>query len=89
MIAFRKGHEPDNYKQLLIPKDQLKQLINAIIESGHQFTEGSSHGGLSPTQIEMVISHLLYNQNHSSVAITINKEPDGYHLCLTIDAIQK
>ena len=89
MIAFRKGHEPYGHKQLLIPKDQLKQLINAIIESGHQFTEGSYHGDLSPTQIEMVISHLLYNQNHSSVTMTIDKETDGYHLGLTIDAIRK
>ncbi len=89
MIAFRDGHEPEGDKYLQLSKDQIKKLVEKVMEAGSQFVEGSYHGGLSPTQIEAIISHILYTQDNSSLTITIDKEVDGYHLGLKVHAIEK
>ena len=86
MIAFREGQSPDEDHS--ISKDQLKKIIKAVLakKSGISSTH-SHHSGLSPTQIEMIISHLMYTKGADSINITINKESDGYHLGLTIHDI--
>ncbi len=86
MIAFREGQSPD--EEYSISKDQLKKIIKAVLakKSGVSSTH-SHHSGLSPTQIEMIISHLMYTKGADSINLTINKEEDGYHLGLTIHAI--
>ena len=89
MIAFRDGYQPEGSKYLQLSKGQIKKLVEKVMEAGAQFTEGSYHGGLSPTQIEMIISHILYTQDKSSLTITIDKDLDGYHLGLKIDAVEK
>lgn len=86
MIAFREGHDPnDPYN---IPAENLEKLIKALL-SNDSFYEGSFHEGLSPTQIEQIISYLMYTKEHECVHLIINKEADGYHLNLTIDKTQK
>ena len=86
MIAFREGQSPD--EEYSISKDQLKKIIKAVLakKSGVSSTH-SHHIGLSPTQIEMIISHLMYTKGANSINLTINKEEDGYHLGLTVHAI--
>ena len=86
MIAFRDGQSPDEGHS--ISKDQLKKIIKAMLaQKGVTPSTHSHHSGLSPTQIEMIISHLMYTKGASSINLTINKEEDGYHLGLTVHAI--
>jgi lambda repressor-like predicted transcriptional regulator len=86
MIAFRDGQSPD--EEHSISKDQLKKIIKAMLaQKGATPSTHSHHSGLSPTQIEMIISHLMYTKGADSISITINKESDGYHLGLTIHDI--
>lgn len=86
MIAFRDGYSPDD--EYSISKDELKKIIKAVLakKSGISSTH-SHHSGLSPTQIEMIISHLMYTKGAESINLTINKEEDGYHLGLTVHDI--
>ena len=88
MIAFNHGNSPDD--EYSISKDELKKIIKAVLakKSGISSTH-SHHSGLSPTQIEMIISHLMYTKGADSINLTINKEQDGYHLGLTIHAIDE
>ena len=86
MIAFRKGQSPD--EEYSISKDQLKKIIKSMLaQKGATSSTHSHHSGLSPTQIEMIISHLMYTKGANSINLTINKEEDGYHLGLTVHAI--
>jgi len=86
MIAFHQGYSPeDSYE---IPHKQLKKLLKALL-SKDSFYEGSFHPGLSPTQIEQIISYLMYTKDHKAVHLILNKELDGYHLSLTVDKIEK
>lgn len=88
MIAFNHGNLPDD--EYSISKDQLKKIIKAVMAKKSNISSTHSHHiGLSPTQIEMVISHLMYTKGAESINITINKEEDGYHLGLTIHDINK
>ena len=63
---------------------ELKDLINEVIESLGKYSEGSTHGGLSPTMIQDIISILLYQEDNSSVSVKISKDIDEYHLYLEI-----
>lgn len=69
--------------------DKFKKLIKEIISNGTSFGEGSYHEDLSLYQIEKIISYLMYSKNSSEIAIIIGKEPDEYHLNLTIQSIEK
>jgi hypothetical protein len=86
MIAFKNGGDSsDSYK---IPPQKLQKLIKALM--GHDpYGEASHHGGLSPTQIEQIIAHLMYTKNNKSINLIIDKEVDGYHLSLTIQRLEK
>ena len=88
MIAFRDGQSPNEDHS--ISKDQLKKIIKAVLakNSGISSTY-SHHSGLSPTHLDMIISHLMYTKGADSINITINKEGDGYHLGLTVHDINK
>ena len=90
MIAFNHGHSPDD--EYSISKDQLKKIIKAVLSNektpfNQSVSTHSHHSGLSPTQIEMIISHLMYTKGAESINLTVNKEEDGYHLGLTVHAI--
>lgn len=65
-------------------QEDLKDLINEVIEKLGNYSEGSTHGGLSPTMIQDIISILLYQEDNSSVSIKISKDIDDYHLYLEI-----
>tara|TARA_R100000664_G_C2676004_1_gene86027 strand:- start:302 stop:607 length:306 start_codon:yes stop_codon:yes gene_type:complete len=87
MIAFREGQSPDD--EFSIPKEKLKEIIkSALLKKASSPSVSSYYGNLSPTQIEMIISHLMYTKAAESINITINKEDDGYHLGMTIHDIQ-
>lgn len=86
MIAFREGQSPDD--EFSIPKEKLKEIIkSALLKKASSPSVSSYYGNLSPTQIEMIISHLMYTKGANSINLTINKEEDGYHLGLTVHAI--
>ena len=86
MIAFNHGHSPDD--EYSISKDQLKKIIKSVLaKEGATYATHSHHSGLTPTQIEMIISHLMYTKGAESINLTVNKEEDGYHLGLTVHAI--
>lgn len=86
MIAFNHGHAPDD--EYSISKDQLKKIIKSVLaKKGATYATHSHHSGLTPTQIEMIISHLMYTKGAESINLTINKEEDGYHLGLTVHDI--
>jgi len=86
MIAFMDGYSPD--EEYSLSKDQLKKIIKAVLtKKGVTSATHSHHSGLTPTQIEMIISHLMYTKGADSINLTINKEEDGYHLGLTVHAI--
>ena len=87
MIAFREGQSPE--EEYSIPKEKLKEIIkSALLKKASSPSVSSYYGNLSPTQIEMIISHLMYTKAAESINITINKEHDGYHLGMTIHDIQ-
>ena len=87
MIAFREGQSPE--EEYSIPKEKLKEIIkSALLKKASSPSVSSYYGNLSPTQIEMIISHLMYTKAAESINITINKEDDGYHLGMTIHDIQ-
>ena len=87
MIAFREGQSPDD--EFSIPKEKLKEIIkSALLKKSSSPSVSSYYGNLSPAQIEMMISHLMYTKDCESINITINKEEDGYHLGMTIHDIQ-
>ena len=65
-------------------QEELKSLINEIIDELGSFSEGSVHGGLSPTSIQDIISVLLYQEGNASVTLKINKASDQYHLSVEI-----
>lgn len=81
MINFSEGHHEYG------SQEELKQMVNGIIDKLGAYTEGSVHGGLSPSSIQDIISCVLYQENHNSVTFKINKDIDDYHLSLEI--IQK
>ena len=85
VIAFRKGFAPDD--DYSISKSQLKKLVKALLTKKSTASTHSYHGGLSPSQIEMIISHLMYTKGADAINLTINKEEDGYHLGLTVHSI--
>ena len=89
MIAFRDGHDPEdnNEDEPVLSKHNLKKLVHAILLANEKFTENSYHEGLSPSQLEIIISHLMYTEDYNSAVITINKGADGYHLGLKIHAL--
>ena len=88
MIAFRDGYSPDD--EFSIPKEKLKKIIkSALLKKASSPSVSSYYGNLSPTQIEAIISHLMYTKGADSINLTINKEQDGYHLGLTIHAIDE
>jgi len=81
---------PDDYDALEDSDiNKLKKVLKDIVAHGTAFGEGSSHGGLSPVQIQKIISYLMYARNSSSILISIEKEIDEYHLNLTIESIEK
>ena len=86
MIAFKNSDDSsDPYE---IPPNKLKKLIKALL-SHDPYGEGTSHNDLSPTQIEQIISHLMYTQNKDTIYLRIDKESDGYHLRLSIGRQKK
>ena len=78
MINFSEGHHEYG------SQEELKQMINKIIDELGPYSEGSTHGGLSPSSIQDIISYILYQENNSSVTFKINKDIDDYHLSLEV-----
>lgn len=78
MINFSEGHHEYG------SQEELKQMINEIIDELGAYTEGSTHGGLSPSSIQDIISYVLYQENNTSVTFKINKDIDDYHLSLEV-----
>ena len=87
VIAFRKGFAPDD--DYSISKGQLKKLVKALLAKKSNSSTPSYHGELTPSQVEMIISHLMYTKGADSINLTINKEEDGYHLGLTVHSIDE
>ena len=85
VIAFRKGFAPDDEHG--ISKSQLQKLIKALLAKETYMPVHSYYESLSPAQIEMIISNLMYTKGASEINLTINKEKDGYHLGLTIHSV--
>ena len=80
MISFNSDNEPPPSSQ-----EELKNLIDETIEKFGAYAEGSTHGGLSPTNIQDIIAFIMYSEDCSNVNITISKAEDDYHLNLSIN----
>ena len=87
MIAFADDYEGPESP---LSNKELKEFLKALLDvGGTKFSVNSYHSGLSPAQIERIISYLMYTQNHNSVTLTIDKELDGYHLGLSLDKLSE
>lgn len=80
MISFNRDEEPYSSSQ-----EELKELINETLEKLGKYSEGSTHGGLSPTALQDIIAFIMYSEDCSNVNITISKAEDDYHLNLSIN----
>jgi len=80
MISFNSDNEPPPSSQ-----EELKNLINETMEKFGVYSVGSTHGGLSPTSIQDIISFIMYSEDCSNLNITISKAEDDYHLNLSIN----
>ena len=80
MISFNSDNESPPS-----PQEELKNLIDETIEKLGAYAEGSTHGGLSPTNIQDIIAFIMYSEDFSHLNITINKAEDEYHLNLSIN----
>lgn len=91
MINFSDGFTNESADADHFSMEDLKSLINKALKSGGKtiFDKGSYHGGLSPVQLENIISYLIYTKGYSSLNVTICLEGDGYHLGLFIKDKQK
>jgi|TARA_B110000495_G_scaffold195739_1_gene203662 hypothetical protein len=65
-------------------KEDLRDLVDEIIEKIGEYHEGSVEGGFSPVMIQDIISELLYEENNKSITIKVSKASDNYHLHLEI-----
>ncbi|MGI9357973.1 MAG: hypothetical protein ACR2ON_01060 [Paracoccaceae bacterium] len=65
-------------------QQELKDLINSMLDDLGQYAEGSTHGGLSPSNIQDILALLLYQENNQSIEVKISKDIDEYHLYLEI-----
>jgi len=78
MISFNSDNE------LPSSQEELKNLIDETIEKFGAYSEGSTHGGLSPTSVQDIIAFLMYTEDNQSIDLNISKSEDEYHLNLTI-----
>ena len=86
MISFNKDYEPE--KGQYFSTDKIKELMDAVLGTD-PFYGGSYHDSLQPAFIAEIISFIMYQQNHKSLHLIVNKETDGYHLSVTIDKKEK
>ena len=80
MISFNNDNEFPPSSQ-----EELKNLINETMKKLGAYSTGSTHGGLSPSNIQDIIAFLMYSEDCSNVNITISKSEDDYHLNLSIN----
>ena len=80
MISFNSDSEPPPSSQ-----EELKNLINETMEKFVAYATGSTHGGLSPTNIQDIIAFIMYSEDCRYLNITIGKAEDDYHLNLSIN----
>ena len=78
MINFSENYHEYGSQQ------ELKDIINDMLDSLEEYSEGSTHGGLSPSNIQDILAVLLYQEDNQSVEIKISKDIDDYHLYLEI-----
>ena len=65
-------------------QDDLKKLLNSLIDELGHYSTNSVHGGLSPSNIQDIIAHLMYTENLKSLELKITSAEDNYHLNLEI-----
>ena len=87
MINFADGYGNSEDILSINPK-KLKKLIKSILNKD-PYSEGSTHGGLSPTVIQEIINYLMYAENNQTIYLKIDKDIDEYHLNLTIGKKKK
>ena len=77
----------NNNNNELPPSNQedLKNLVNQTIEKFGAYSTGSTHGGLSPTNIQDIIAFIMYSEDCRYLNITIGKSEDDYHLNLSVN----
>ena len=80
MISFNSDNESPPSSQ-----EELQNLINETMEKLGTYSTGSTHGGLSPTNIQDIIAFIMYSENCANLNITISKAEDDYHLNLSIN----
>ena len=83
MINFADGFDP-NKRNIEISKEQIAELVKAIMENKNKYLLGSYHGGLGLEHIKEIINYLMYSDKNDCIELLIEKENDGYHLALTI-----
>jgi hypothetical protein len=80
MISLNSDYDP-----LPSSQEELKNLIKDTMEKFGAYSVGSTHGGLSPTNIQDIIAFIMYSENCANLNITISKSEDDYHLNLSIN----
>lgn len=86
MINFSEEHQPE--EPFRLSKAKIAKLVEALAGQT-PFYEGSYHQDLTPLHITEIIKHLMFAEGNQSIQIIIDKEPDQYHLALTIDKKEK
>ena len=84
MINFSDGWSPSDAKNIHISKEQIAELVKAIVENKNKHSVGSYHGDLSLEHIKEIINYLMYADKNDCIELLIEKENDGYHLALTV-----
>ncbi len=85
MIAFRKGWEPNNDKNLIFKLQKLLDL--ALDESDEQNYDGAVHESKNIGDLIQIVYDSLYNKNNDCISLIINKNSNN-SLDITIDKIK-
>jgi enolase len=85
MIAFRKGWEPNNNKNLILKLQKLLDL--ALDESDEQNYDGAVHESKNIGDLIQIVYDSLYTENNNCISLIINKNSNN-SLDITIDKVE-
>lgn len=85
MIAFRKGWEPNNNKNLILKLQKLLDL--ALDESDEQNYDGAVHESKNIEDLIQIVYDSLYTKNNNCISLIINKNSNN-SLDITIDKVE-
>lgn len=85
MIAFRKGWEPNNNKNLILKLQKLLDL--ALDESDEQDCDGAVHESKNIGDLIQIVYDSLYTKNNNCISLIINKNSNN-SLDITIDKVE-